>query len=85
MLDWNTPSIEFYRAAGAVPERSLCEVAVDTTVMEKAIAHPTDSRLLERARAQLVDLARESDARRCPERAPPRRGQTPRHRLNRSA
>ncbi|TNC58867.1 IS5 family transposase, partial [Rubellimicrobium roseum] len=31
-----------------------------TTVMEKAIAHPTDSRLLERARAQLVDLAREA-------------------------
>jgi IS5 family transposase len=26
--------------------------------MEKAIAHPTDSRLVERARAQLVDLAR---------------------------
>ncbi|TNC69872.1 IS5 family transposase, partial [Rubellimicrobium roseum] len=31
-----------------------------TTVMEKAIAHPTDSRLLERARAQLVNLAREA-------------------------
>jgi len=36
------------------------EVAVDTTVMEKNIAHPTDSRLVERARAQLVDLAREA-------------------------
>ena len=33
---------------------------MDTTVMEKAIAHPTDSRLVERARAQLVDLAREA-------------------------
>jgi IS5 family transposase len=29
-------------------------------VMEKAIAHPTDARLYERARAQLVDLAREA-------------------------
>ncbi len=28
--------------------------------MEKAIAHPTDSRLLERARARLVDLARDA-------------------------
>ncbi len=32
-------------------------VAVDTTVMEKAIAHPTDARLYERARDQLVALA----------------------------
>ncbi|MEA5163470.1 IS5 family transposase [Cereibacter johrii] len=39
---------------------SLDEVAVDTTVMEKNIAHPTDSRLYERARAQLVDLARDA-------------------------
>jgi hypothetical protein len=35
-------------------------VAVDTTVMEKAIAHPTDSRLYERARDQLVTLAQEA-------------------------
>jgi len=53
-----TKTIEAGRASGAVAERSLAEVAVDTTVMEKAIAHPTDSRLYERARAQLVDLAR---------------------------
>lgn len=53
-------TIEAGRASGAVAERSLEQVAVDTTVMEKAIAHPTDSRLLERARAQLVDLAREA-------------------------
>jgi IS5 family transposase len=32
-------------------------VIVDTTVMEKAIAHPTDSRLLERCRAHLVKAA----------------------------
>ena len=41
-------------------DKSLEQVAVDTTVMEKAIAHPTDARLYERARAQLVDLAREA-------------------------
>jgi transposase, IS5 family len=55
-----TKTIEAGRASGAVSERSLEQVAVDTTVMEKAIAHPTDSRLLERARSQLVDLAREA-------------------------
>ncbi len=55
-----TKTIETGRKSGAVAERSLEEVAVDTTVMEKAIAHPTDSRLVERARAQLVDLAREA-------------------------
>ena len=47
-----TKTIEAGRASGAVAERSLEQVAVDTTVMEKAIAHPTDSRLVER-----VDLA----------------------------
>jgi IS5 family transposase len=55
-----TKTIEAARASGAVGEQSLEQVAVDTTVMEKAIAHPTDSRLVERARAQLVDLAREA-------------------------
>jgi len=53
-----TKTIDAGRASGAVAERSLEQVAVDTTVMEKAIAHPTDARLYERARAQLVDLAR---------------------------
>ena len=55
-----TKTIEAGRASGAVAERSLEQVAVDTTVMEKSIAHLTDSRLVERARAQLVDLAREA-------------------------
>ena len=35
----------------------MTQVIVDTTVMEKAIAHPTDSRLLETARLQLVKQA----------------------------
>ncbi|MBP0447918.1 IS5 family transposase [Roseomonas sp. SSH11] len=52
-----TKTIEAGRASGAVSERSLAEVAVDTTVMEKAIAHPTDSRLYEKARHSLVALA----------------------------
>jgi IS5 family transposase len=55
-----TKTIEAGRKPGAVEDASLDEVAVDTTVMEKNIAHPTDSRLYERARAQLVDLAREA-------------------------
>jgi IS5 family transposase len=52
-----TKTIEAGRASGAVTPRSLAEVAVDTTVMEKAIAHPTDSRLYEGARRSLVALA----------------------------
>ena len=38
--------------------RELSRVIVDTTVQEKAIAHPTDSRLLEVARRKLVLLSR---------------------------
>jgi hypothetical protein len=52
-----TKTIAAGRAAGALTERSLSRVVVDTTVMEKAIAHPTDSRLYERARRSLVTLA----------------------------
>ena len=36
---------------------SLDKVIVDTTVMEKAVAYRTDSRLLERGRQHLVKLA----------------------------
>ncbi len=35
-------------------------VIVDSTVQEKAIAHPTDSRLLEVARAKIARLAKRS-------------------------
>jgi transposase, IS5 family len=55
-----TKTIEAGRKSGTVEEKALDDVAVDTTVMEKNIAHPTDSRLLERARAQLVELAGEA-------------------------
>lgn len=43
--------------AGAVRERSLKRISVDTTVQPKAIAHPLDSRLYNRGREILVRLA----------------------------
>ena len=52
-----TQTIEAGHKSGAIDDASLKRVAVDTTVMEKAIAHPTDAKLYERARAQLVVLA----------------------------
>jgi transposase, IS5 family len=52
-----TKTIEAGRDSGAIDQRSLEVVIVDTTVMEKAIAHPTDARLYERARERLVKLA----------------------------
>ena len=60
-VEWMlTKTIEAGRASGVVTPRSLSEVAVDTTVMEKAIAHPTDSRLYETARRSLVRLAQKA-------------------------
>ncbi len=53
-------TIEAGRASGMVSDKSLKCVAVDTTVMEKNIVHPTDARLYERARALLVGLAKEA-------------------------
>jgi IS5 family transposase len=38
----------------------LSRVIVDSTVQHKAIAHPTDSRLLETARTKLVEVAKEA-------------------------
>ena len=55
-----TKTIEAGRASGTVTDKSLKRVAVDTTVMEKTIAHPTDARLYERARALLVGLAKKA-------------------------
>jgi IS5 family transposase len=42
----------------AIPIKSFERVSVDTTVQDKAIAHPTDSRLLDLARAKLVQFAK---------------------------
>ena len=55
-----TQTIQAGRNAGAIDEGSAKRVAVDTTVMEKTIAYPTDGRLYERARDQLVTLAQEA-------------------------
>lgn len=51
-------TIEASVAIGAVKKVDLERVIVDTTVQEKAIAHPSDSRLLDVARAQIVRLAK---------------------------
>ena len=53
-------SIEAARKAGVIKRSSLETVVLDTTVQPKAIAHPTDSRLLNRAREQLVGAAQKS-------------------------
>jgi IS5 family transposase len=45
--------------SGHLKEKSMQTVIVDTTVMEKAISYPTDSRLLERSRIHLVKAASE--------------------------
>ncbi|CAD6563438.1 IS5 family transposase ISButh4 [Paraburkholderia sabiae] len=50
-------TIEAARRAGVIKASSVKRVIVDTTVMPKAIAHPTDSRLLERCREHLVKAA----------------------------
>lgn len=53
-------SIEAARKAGVLKRSSLDTVVLDTTVQPKAIAHPTDSRLLNRAREQLVAAAQDA-------------------------
>lgn len=60
-VEWMlTQTIEAGKRAGAVKGNDLKRVTVDTTVMEKNIAHPTDARLYEAARCKLVRLAREA-------------------------
>jgi IS5 family transposase len=48
---------------GAVKPEALERVTVDTTVQEKAIAHPVDSRLLEIARHKVVAAAKRAGIR----------------------
>lgn len=55
-----TQTIRAGQRAGTVQDDHLKKVTVDTTVMEKNIAHPTDARLYETARRKLVRLAREA-------------------------
>ncbi len=53
-------SIKAAVSAGVLKRQSLATVIVDTTVQPKAVAHPTDSRLLNRAREQLVAAAQDA-------------------------
>jgi transposase, IS5 family len=55
-----TQTIRAGQKSGLIDEDSAKRVAVDTTVMEKNVAYPTDARLYERARDQLADLAQEA-------------------------
>ena len=43
-----------------IPASALATVVVDSTVQEKAVAHPTDSKLLETARSKLVQAAQDT-------------------------
>src|SRR5499433_1442171 len=51
-------SLSVAHKTGAIATKDLERVVVDTTVQEKAIAHPTDARLTHRAIEKLVDLSK---------------------------
>src|SRR6476619_2726202 len=51
-------SLSVAHKTGAIGPKDLERVAVDTTVQPKAVAHPTDARLMHRAITKLVGLAR---------------------------
>lgn len=51
-------SLAVAHRSGAIATKDLERVVVDTTVQEKAIAHPTDARLTHRAIEKLVDLSK---------------------------
>ena len=53
-------TIEAAVSAKVIKQHSLDKVIVDSTVQEKAIAYPTDSKLLNRGRQQLVQLVAEA-------------------------
>ncbi|MDA8447463.1 IS5/IS1182 family transposase, partial [Acidovorax valerianellae] len=48
---------------GVIQKASTQQVIVDTTVMPKAIAHPTDSRFLDKSRQHLVKAAEDNGLR----------------------
>lgn len=52
-------TIDAARRGGVIKAASVDRVIVDTTVMPKAVAYPTDSRLLEKSRQHLVRVANE--------------------------
>jgi transposase, IS5 family len=54
-------SLSVAHKTGALASKDLERVVVDTTVQPKAIAHPTDARLMHRAIVKLADLAKRND------------------------
>lgn len=52
-------SLAVAHKTGAIATKDLQRVVVDTTVQPKAIAHPTDARLMHRALVKLVKRARD--------------------------
>ncbi|MFT3721024.1 IS5 family transposase [Pseudorhodoferax sp.] len=56
-------SIEAARRGGVIHKSSAQQVIVGTTVMPKAIAHPSDSRLLDKSRQHLVKAAEDNGLR----------------------
>jgi IS5 family transposase len=52
-----TQTLGAARGSGPLQDKDCRRVIVDTTVQEKAVAFPTDSKLLDDARRQLVPLA----------------------------
>ncbi|MCA1379125.1 MULTISPECIES: IS5 family transposase [unclassified Bradyrhizobium] len=53
-------SLSVAHKTGAIGPKDLERVVVDTTVQPKAVAHPTDARLMHRALTKLVGLAKRS-------------------------
>jgi len=51
-------SLAVAHKTGAIESKDLERVAVDTTVQPKAVAHPTDARLMHRALEKLVGFAK---------------------------
>ena len=54
-------SLSVAHRTGAIEIKDLERVAVDTTVQDKAITHPSDARLTHRAIEKLVELAKRED------------------------
>jgi len=54
-------SLSVAHKTGALETKDLERVVVDTTVQPKAVAHPSDARLMYRAIAKLVALAKRED------------------------
>jgi IS5 family transposase len=55
-------SLDAARRGGALADKHLRRITVDTTVQPKAVTHPTDSKLLQRGITVLVRLARRQGA-----------------------